>query len=1182
MHESYPDVSARASSSATRSLWSRSFLALLITQFTVALNDNILRWLFIQVGKDLVTAQLHTTADVARSVGSFIFLVPFILLAGWAGATSDRLSKRTVIIAAKVAEIIVMCLAILAILWGNVWMLAVVLFLSGTHSAFFSPSKYGSIPEIVGPGYIAAANGVIGLTTMIAAIVGGLIGNWLYSATTLSDPALAVVLGLGPGQYRWWINAAVLLGVATLGLLTSFAIHRLPAADPTRRIPIDPFGQCLRDLRELSRYPVLLLAAIGSTYFWTLGLMTQLMIDKLAVPELVGPHGQAYVGPMLGVLTLGIGLGCSLAGVWSRGRIERGLVSLGALGITVFCIMFAFLPAGVGYWNSTPYFAACGLLFLLGCFAGLYDVPLLSILQSESPVYERGRILAAYNFMSFTGMILGSVIYWLLGDVLGLSARQMFVCAGFVTLPVFLVILYLTAVDTLRMIFGLLVRRIYRLQVVGLENIPATGGAIVVSNHVSWLDGMLLIYVMPRTIRMMAHAKYISAPIIRDLARKAGVIPIVPGTKAIVQGVREARQSLEQGYLIGIFPEGGMTRTGQLRGFRPGFLKIAKGGDVPIIPVYIDGIWGSIFSYSGGRYFWKWPQLRRLQLTVYIGRPLTHVKSPWEAQLAVSLLGAQAEFARKTLDHIPPRRFLRNAKSLRLRKKLADTTGAELRGGTLLMSVLALRRFLRRNYLTADETHVGVLLPSSVGGVLANAALALDRRVAVNLNYTLSEELNNYCLKLAEVRHVITSRRVMERIPLKLDAELIFLEDIAPKISWPEILIAAVQTWLVPAFVLERWLGLHRIDPDDPLTVVFTSGSTGRPKGVVLTQRNIGSNVAAFNQILHLRRRDVLCGILPFFHSFGYTTTLWTALMLKPLAVYHFSPLEARPIGQLCRKYKATILVATPTFLRNYLRRCEKDDFAHLDVVITGAEKLPPELANSFQEKFGVRPWEGYGLTETSPVVSSNVPQSRIPEPWFVSVKEGSVGRPLPGVAVKIIDLDTNEDLGVGHPGMLCVKGPNVMKGYLKDPEQTAKVLRDGWFITGDVAQLDGDAFLTITGRLSRFSKIGGEMIPHLAVEEAIGKIEQADEEHITFAVTGVPDEKKGERLVVLYTELKHSPEEICQRILNDGLPPLWVPHAENFYRVEAIPILGSGKLDLKGLRDMAIQVASRENVSER
>jgi acyl-[acyl-carrier-protein]-phospholipid O-acyltransferase/long-chain-fatty-acid--[acyl-carrier-protein] ligase len=1173
---SHPVPLPLAEPASPSGLWSRSFLALLVTQFTVALNDNILRWLFIPIGKDLVLQQLKASPDVARSVGSFIFLLPFILLAGWAGATSDRLSKRTVIISAKVAEIIVMTLAIVAILTSNVWGMAVVLFLAGSHSAFFSPAKYGSIPEIVGPKAISAANGLIGLTTMMAVIVGGSLGNVLYSLTTLPNPKLAETQGLGPGQYRWWINAVVLLGIAVVGWLASLSIKRLPAADPQRRIPLNPFLQCYFDLKELCRHRILLLAAVGSTYFWTLGLLIQLTIDKLAVPELVGPRGQAFVGPMLGILTLGIGLGSMLAGVWSHGRIERGLVPFGALGITVVSLSFAFLPAGTGEWNSWPYFLTCGLLFLLGAVAGLYDIPLISLLQFESPAHERGRILAAYNFLSFTGMIMGSVIYWLLGSFLGLSARQMFVCAGLVTFPVFLVILYLTPIDTIRVLFGWFVRLFYRFRVVGIESIPAAGPAIIVSNHLSWLDGMLIMLAMPRPIRMIAHVKYVSAPLISALAKRAGVITILPGAKSVALGIREARLALEKGELVGIFPEGGMTRTGQIRGFQPGFLKIARGLDVPIIPVYIDGIWGSVFTYSGGRYFWKWPKLFRLHTTLYVGQPLTGIREAWQAHLALCELGAKIVSQRRSIDDIPPRRFLRTARSLLWRRKVADSTGIELTGGRLLIASLALRRFLRRLFWKPGEDHVGVLLPSSVAGVIANAALALDRRIAVNLNYTLSEELINYCIHSAGIKHVLTSRRVLERFPFKLDATVVYLEDVSAQLSLGDKLVAALQTWLLPAWVLERLLGLQRIHPDDVLALVFTSGSTGKPKGVMLTHRNVGSNVTAFNQILHLHRSDVLCGILPFFHSFGYTTTLWTALQLRPTVAYHFSPLEPRPIGQICRKYRATILVATPTFLRNYIRRCEPEDFANLEVIITGAEKLPPEVADTFERKFGVRPWEGYGTTETSPVVSSNVPPSRVREPWFVSAKEGTVGRPIPGVVVKVVDLETGEDLGVGKPGMLLVKGPNVMKGYWNDPEQTANVIRDGWYITGDIAQLDDDGFISITGRLSRFSKIAGEMVPHLAIEEAIGKIEgTGDQETITFAVTGVPDEKKGERLVVLYTHLRLSPAEICQNLLSVGLPPLWIPSAEHFYRVDQIPVLGTGKLDIKSLKDLAQRVVS-------
>lgn len=1159
-------------------MWSRSFVALLVTQFTVALNDNIFRWLLIPIGKDLVSSQLQQSADLARAVGSFVFLLPFILLAGWAGCVSDRFSKRSVLIGAKFAEILLMGLGVIAILTGNLIFLVAVLFLMGAQSAFFSPAKYGSIPEIVDSRYISAANGIIGLTTMAAVIVGGSLGNWLYSLTTCLDSTLAAQLNCGPGQYRWWIHAVVLLGVATTGWLASLMVGPLPPADPARPIPWHPFAQAVRDLRELFRHRILWLAGLGSAYFWTLGLILQLTIDKLAVPELVGREGQAYVGPMLGVLTLGIGLGSLLAGVWSHGTIERGLVSFGALGIMVTSLAFAWLPEGTGHWDSPPYFLACFLLFLLGSFAGLYDIPLIATLQYESPPEERGRILAAYNFLSFSGMLLGSAVFGLLASWLGLSSRQMFVAAGILTLPVFLAIVLLTPVDTLRVLFRWFIRLRYRWRVVGLENIPARGGAVIVSNHISWLDGILIILAMPRPIRMIAHAKYVDSPLLRYLRQSAGVIAIVPGSKSLAAGLREARRTLESGGLVGIFPEGGISRTGQIRGFQPGFLKLARGNNYPIIPVYIDGLWGSIFSYSGGRFFLKVPRLWARRVHVYIGKPLVGCRSPLEAQIAVQELSGEAVRRQPARQIVPVRRFLRAARAVPWKKKVADSSGVELRGLSLLTAGLMLRRVLRREVLSRDEPNVGVLLPPSVGGVVVNAALALDRRTAVNLNYTLSSELLNHCIRTAGLKHVLTSRRVLERFSFDLEAEIVCLEDVRPKIRLRDKLASLAAALFVPSFVLERVLRLHTIDPEDVLTIIFTSGSTGKPKGVMLTHRNVGSNVTAFDQILHLRRTDVLCGILPLFHSFGYTTTLWSALQLMPKVIYHYSPLEPRPVGNLCRKHRATILVATPTFLRSYIRRCDPEDFATLEVLITGAEKLPPEVADAFEEKFGIRPLEGYGTTELSPVVSSNIPASRVACGWFAASKPGTVGRPIPGVAVKIKDLETDEDLGLGQPGMLWVKGPNVMKGYLHEPEQTADVIRDGWYRTGDLAQLDADGFVTITGRLSRFSKIAGEMVPHLAVEEQIGKVEQSGEEDaLTFAVTGVPDEKKGERLVVLFTRLRNSPDAIVRALQESDLPPLWIPSPDSFYRVEAVPVLGTGKLDLKAIKDLAASCVAAE-----
>jgi acyl-[acyl-carrier-protein]-phospholipid O-acyltransferase/long-chain-fatty-acid--[acyl-carrier-protein] ligase len=327
--------------------------------------------------------------------------------------------------------------------------------------------------------------------------------------------------------------------------------------------------------------------------------------------------------------------------------------------------------------------------------------------------------------------------------------------------------------------------------------------------------------------------------------------------------------------------------------------------------------------------------------------------------------------------------------------------------------------------------------------------------------------------------------------------------------------------------------------------------------------------------VVQLSPSDVLLGILPMFHSLGYTVTLWSALALDIKAAYHFSPLEAQQIGKLCHQHNVTIMLSTPTFLRSYLKRIAAEQFSELDVVVAGAEKLPVELCDAFEKKFGVRPVEGYGATELSPLVSVNVPPSRARQPGE-GLKEGTVGRPVPGVAVKVLDPDSGQPMPAGQPGMLWVKGPNVMQGYLNQPELTAEVVRDGWYKTGDLALVDADGFITITGRQSRFSKIGGEMVPHGRVEELLQQILGGDEQHlaVAVAVTAIPDERKGERLLVLYTHSDQTPDELVKKLGATGVPKLWVPSADSFFEVEAIPVLGTGKLDLQAVKRLASERA--------
>jgi acyl-[acyl-carrier-protein]-phospholipid O-acyltransferase/long-chain-fatty-acid--[acyl-carrier-protein] ligase len=517
-----------------------------------------------------------------------------------------------------------------------------------------------------------------------------------------------------------------------------------------------------------------------------------------------------------------------------------------------------------------------------------------------------------------------------------------------------------------------------------------------------------------------------------------------------------------------------------------------------------------------------------------------------------------------------PRAFLRGCRRFGNQSKVADSTGVDLTGGELLTRALVLRRIVLREVLQPDEKFVAVLLPPSVAAVVANVVLSLMGRVVVNLNYTCSSDTLNYCLRECKIRHVLTSRRFLEKMDVKLDAELVFLEDFKDRATLWDKLGGWIEARL-PLGMLARRLGVDRLKPDDLLTVIFTSGSTGQPKGVMLSYRNIGANAQAIGEVVQLSSSDVLLGILPMFHCFGYTVSLWSVLALDIKAAYHFSPLEAQQIGKLCQKHSVTIMLSTPTFLRSYLKRIGAEQLSALDVVVAGAEKLSPDLCEAFEQKFGVRPVEGYGATETSPLVSVNMPPSRARQPGQ-GLKEGTVGRPVPGVTVRVLDPESDAEMPVDQPGMLWVKGDNVMQGYLNQPELTAEVIRDGWYKTGDLAKVDADGFITITGRQSRFSKIGGEMVPHGRVEELLQQFLGGEEQHLAVAVSAVPDARKGERLLVLHTHTDKSPDAMVKHLSEAGLPNLWIPSTDSFFEVEAIPILGTGKLDLQGVKRLATE----------
>jgi len=720
----------------------------------------------------------------------------------------------------------------------------------------------------------------------------------------------------------------------------------------------------------------------------------------------------------------------------------------------------------------------------------------------------------------------------------------------------------------------------YRVEVVRADRLPAKGGALLVSNHVSFVDLLLIQASTQRFVRFLLPQEICATWWLRPALRRLRVIPLPDENhyRELANALRLAGEAIRAGEVVGIFAEKSISRIGVMLPFSREFEAIAAGSDAPVIPVCLDGVWGSIFSYQAGRFFWKLPRRLPHPVTVNFGEPMPAGATAGEVRHAIQTLNSEAWPYRKRTMQTLGRAFVERARHHPFRFSMADAGGAGLSFGGTLAKTIFLARRPRSHW--AGQPMVGIYLPPSVGGALTNLAALLAGKVPVNLNYTLSPQALGSCIHQCDLQTIVTSRLFLQRVKTTLPCRTLLLEEVAAKPGLEEKFVALVLTWLAPIRWLEAAIGCEpKPELDSLATVVFSSGSTGDPKGVMLSHYNLASNIEQLGQTFDFSPKDRFLGILPFFHSFGFTATLLAPAVYGIGVVFHPNPLEAKPVGELTRRHAATYLMATPAFLQIYLRACQPEDFGSLRFVMAGAEKLPAWLASAFEEKFGIRPVEGYGCTECSPVVAANTHDFRAAGFRQLGSRPGRIGHPLPGISVQIVDPGTRTPLKPGEAGLLLVRGPNVMQGYLNRPDKTAEVLRGGWYETGDIASLDEYGFLQITDRLSRFSKIGGEMVPHVRVEERLHELIGVHEQ--TFAVAGVPDEKKGERLVVLHTLSAAALAEVLKRLPQLDLPNLWVPKANQFFAVRELPHLASGKLDLQKIREEANRLSRQPEAAQ-
>jgi len=1203
----------------------KSFWALIVTQFFSAFNDNLLKTLVqLLIVNWVVSAHRR---NQLTDLSGVIFVAPFLLFSMTAGRLSDRLPKPKVIVGVQVWQLLVVAVATVSLLKASISAMMLSLFLLSMQAAFFSPAKYGILPELMHENELSSANGILNMGTFVAILVGTIIGTFfseelkvacglLIGASIISLLASLQMEHLPPARPddlsdSHAVRLTVLMAsIVALGWLVMQGHHHHHARTMARHIEMGLLSAIIAYLACLENVPSLIenwkiirqdrslkLGVIAVNYFWFVGAILQISVFLYAREMMGGVtvsgaflhhlehfmgHTAFISGILLVTVTIGIGLGSYLAGVLSGEKVETGLVPLGALGMSVFAIALGFTYHSL--WKTMID------LFLLGLAGGFYEVPLNALVQWRSPARDRGRVLATQNFLSFLAILCASGALLLLGSSwLNLNPAQMFLVLGVLSLIGTIVVYSFLPAAVWRFILYGLTSLFYRIRIIGSDYVPARGPALLVSNHLSLADGFLIGAAVTRPVRFLVWKPYYEDPRFHWLMKAMKAIPISDSDAPhdIVRSLAAAREALQAGDLVCIFAEGEISRTGNLLEFKKGFEHIIKDLDAPVIPVNLDRVWGSIFSFEHGHVIFKWPRRIPYPVTVTFGEPTRGAVSATAVRQAVMDLGSET-FGHRLEEKVPlPLQFLRDAKKHSFARAVADSMGRKLSYGMLAATSGVLAKHLDGllNSLgkgaapaVASEAGecVGILLPPSVAAALANLAVGFSGRVPVNLNYTAGAERIAQAVQKASIARVITTRKLLEKMGLGASPEMIYIEDLVSELSKREIIKERALFSLLPIHAASARLAPKATTSlGDAATILFSSGSTGIPKGVVLTHANILSNCLALAQVFDVGRSDCILGVLPFFHALGLTATFWFPLLTGFSTVYHSNPLDVKVVGELCEKYHATLLLATPTFLSAYLRKCTYKQFRFLRFVITGAERLRRSVAEAFEEKFDKKPLEGYGCTELSPVAAVNVPNVSMGEIRQIGNRPGTIGQPLPGVSVKIVHPETFEPVAQGNPGLLLVKGPNVMKGYLGEPEKTAEVMRDGWYVTGDIAVIDKEGFIQLQDRLSRFSKIGGEMVPHLLIEEKLNHLAGAPE--LVFAVTTLADEKRGEKLAVLYlASARIDLDALYKKLQDSDLPKLWIPAKEDFHAIESFPYLGTGKIDLAALKEIAKKASQR------
>jgi acyl-[acyl-carrier-protein]-phospholipid O-acyltransferase / long-chain-fatty-acid--[acyl-carrier-protein] ligase len=1109
-------------------LTSRRFLPLFITQFIGAFCDNVFKNAFVLLATfGLARAHGWNPAYTVYLIGG-LFILPFVLISGWAGYVSDIWARHTLVRALKTFEAFVMIGAAVALYTDSFYSMWVIIVALGFISALFGPLKYGLLPVYLRTEELVSGNAWFEAGSFIAIVTGTLVG------------AKAAMGGNGRTEV-----GVLLLVLGLIGCVSTYFLPKAPASAERTISPWDPRSlmRCTVDaVRTIRQIPVLWRSVLGVSWFWCLGAVLLSFLPTYVKETL--HQDAAGVTHFLLFFAIGVGVGSFLGIFLNGGRIRATYVPLAGLAMSGFLFL----------WVIADRFAAAHLgIFLtvitsgIGIAGGIYSVPLYALMQHRSPESQRGRVISANNIMNAIFMVAGAIGAVAISAITPKPAALLSVLAV-ANLAVSIYMVWLLPESVLQTVVRLVLKVLFRVQVRGLENFPASGPRLVIANHTSWLDAALLSAFLPEPPIFAVDTQISRIRWVKPFLKWTTAYSIDPLHPLSLKALCSA---VEKGGLAAIFPEGRLTTTGGLMKVYDGAGFIAQKTGAAIVTVHIDGAHLSVFTRLAHKYKRRW--FPRITLTISAPKVMPKdVDRKGRSPFIYSLLSESA-YSAQIPDHslfrelIDASRRHGGGRSMWIGHDGRGLDYAQILGRSAYLGT-------RLAAATKPGEVVGIMMPTSIGGGLAFWGLQYAHRIPAWLNFSMGSAAFASTVRTTGMRSVITSRtfvaegRMEERIRALEGAgiSVIYLEDLKPTLLW-KLRAVWLNLNLTSGYRAHEsaWTEAGR---DRRAAIFFTSGSSGLPKAVVLSHGNLLSNVSQLRARIDFAHNDCVFNALPLFHAFGFTGGMLTPLFSGVKTVLYPTPLHYGIIPEFIYSTNATIFFATNSFLNGYARKANAYDFYSLRYVFAGAEKLQPATQKLWSERFGIRIFEGYGTTEASPAMAINTP---------LAFKPGTVGRFLPGIEYRLEPMP-----GVAG-GRLSFRGPNRMMGYYL-PDQPGVLTDDEeWYDTGDIVSVDDAGFVSILGRAKRFAKIAGEMVSLSAVEEALSTAVKG-----VAAVVSRPHATKGEELVLLTSDAAITIEGVREAVRAKGLSDLNIP--KRIKVCSPFPLLGSGKPDLVALQQLA------------